>query len=58
MSQSWKTFLEGRIAQEEGNNERALEAYNAALSEDPNNVHFLRAKAAAQAALNDGDGAR
>lgn len=50
--EAWKIFLKGRIAQEKGNNEEALKAFEDALKYDPDNRSFLYAKSNALAALN------
>ena len=53
--QAWKTFLKGRIAQEQGRNQEAIEAFEKALAFDPSNRHFLNAKSIAYSALNRPD---
>jgi len=41
---AWKTFLRGRIAEEQGDRGAALAAYEKALEADPNNEAFQRAR--------------
>ncbi len=50
--EAWKTFLQGRIAQEQGNSESALDLFNSALEIEPDNKFFHRAKSFALAQLN------
>jgi tetratricopeptide (TPR) repeat protein len=50
--EAWKFFLKGRLAQEKGNNDEALKAFEDALKHDPSNHSFLNAKAIALNALN------
>jgi tetratricopeptide (TPR) repeat protein len=50
--EAWKIFLKGRIAQEKGNNEEALKAFDQALEHDPENPSFLNARSNALLALN------
>lgn len=50
--EAWKTFLKGRIAQEEGKNETALDLFESALKIDPDNTSFLKARSNAEAQLN------
>ena len=45
--EAWRLFLRGRIAQEQGKNEEALNLLDAALKVEPENRHFLTARAAA-----------
>ena len=42
--EGWKIFLKGRINQEQGNNEKALDYFEKARAIDPNNTHYLNAK--------------
>jgi len=44
--EAWKVFLRGRIAQEQGKDEEALKLLDAALKIEPENRHFLAARAA------------
>jgi Flp pilus assembly protein TadD len=53
--QAWKMFLKGRIAQEQGRNQEAIEAFDIALTYDPDNRHFLNAKSIAYGALDRPD---
>ena len=41
---AWKIFLKGRIAQEQGKEQEALEAFDEALRTDPKNPYFLNSK--------------
>jgi len=50
--ETWKLFLEGRIAQEEGKNDKALDLFEQALKDDPENVLFLNAKCIALNSIN------
>jgi predicted Zn-dependent protease len=59
--EAWKTFLRGRIAEERGDPETALEAYDEALAADPGNEAFQRSRANALSGLgrpDDGVAAR
>lgn len=42
--EAWKTFLRGRIAQEQGNDEEALALIGSALQLEPENRHFIVAR--------------
>ncbi len=53
----WKNFLKGRILQEQGNNEKALEYIDKALAINPNNAHYLNAKVFALQSLGRSDNA-
>jgi Flp pilus assembly protein TadD len=50
----WKTFLEGRVQQEKGNDEYALKAFDEALRARPDNQHFINSKAIALQRLDRG----
>ncbi len=50
--EAWKTFLQGRIAQERGDEEKALKAFDQAIHADPNNSYFLRSKSIALSRLH------
>jgi len=49
--EAWKVFLQGRILQEQGNNDEALSCFEKALAADPQNASFLNAKAVALRAV-------
>src|SRR4051794_26316998 len=49
--EAWKIFLQGRIAEEKGDQEAALRAYDEALAVDPSNEAFRKARANALTAL-------
>lgn len=51
--EAWKIFLQGRIAQERGDEEKALKAFDQAIHADPNNSFFLRSKSIALARLSE-----
>jgi hypothetical protein len=50
--EAWKTFLKGRIMQEEGQNDAAQSLFDDALKSDPDNTFFLKARSIAFAHLN------
>lgn len=52
---AWKTFLRGRISEEQGDHEAALRAYDTALEREPGNEAFQRARANALSALGKSD---
>ena len=54
---AWKSYLRGRIAQEQGQDDQALRAFEQALLIDPNNVSFLNSKSIALQRLNRRDDA-
>jgi tetratricopeptide (TPR) repeat protein len=54
---AWKTFLKGRIAEEKGEKDEALRAYDEALAIDPGNGAFQRARANVRSALGEPDDA-
>lgn len=50
--EAWRIFLKGRIAQENGRADEALELIEQAVSLEPSNSYFLGAKAFALSSLN------